>query len=44
VAAQKNRFPSAVLIRLSMINETDSKRPHLFMIRVRLPFNRPEVL
>jgi general secretion pathway protein J len=44
VAAQKNRFPSAVLIRLSMINETDSKRPHLFMIRVRLPFNRPELL
>jgi general secretion pathway protein J len=44
VAAQKNRFPSAVLIRLSVINETDSKRPHLFMIRVRLPFNRPEAL
>ncbi len=42
VMVQKNRFPAAILIRLSVINETDSKRPHLFMIRVRLPFNRPE--
>lgn len=42
VMVQKNRFPAAILIRLSLINETDSKRPHLFMIRVRLPFNRPE--
>jgi prepilin-type N-terminal cleavage/methylation domain-containing protein len=42
VAAQKNRFPAAILIRLSMINEADSKRPHRFMTRVRLPFNRPE--
>ena len=42
VAIQKNRFPAAVLIRLSMTNETDGKRPHLFAIRVRLPFNRPE--
>jgi len=41
-AIQKNRFPAAVLIRLNMVNETDSKRPHLFTIRVRLPFNRPE--
>jgi general secretion pathway protein J len=42
VGVQKNRAPVAVLIRLSVINETDRKRPHLFIIRVRLPFNRPE--
>lgn len=41
VEVQKKGFPAAILIRLSLINETDSKRPHLFMIRVRLPFNRP---
>jgi general secretion pathway protein J len=39
---QKNRAPAAVLIRLNLINETDRNRPHRFMIRVRLPFNRPE--
>jgi len=44
VEVQKNRVPAAVLIRLSLINETDRKRPHRFMIRVRLPFNRPEAL
>ncbi len=41
VEVQKKRFPAAILIRLSLTNETDSKRPHLFMIRVLLPFNRP---
>jgi general secretion pathway protein J len=42
VEMQKKRVPAAVLIRLSMISETDPKRPHLFITRVRLPFNRPE--
>jgi len=42
VEMQKKRVPAAVLIRLSLINETDQKRPHLFTTRVRLPFNRPE--
>jgi hypothetical protein len=42
VEVQKKRVPAAVLIRLSLINETDRKRPQLFMTRVRLPFNRPE--
>ncbi|TSA44665.1 MAG: prepilin-type N-terminal cleavage/methylation domain-containing protein [Deltaproteobacteria bacterium] len=42
VEVQKKRVPAAVLIRLSVINETDRKHPHLFMTRVRLPFNRPE--
>ena len=42
VEMQKKRVPAAVLIRLSVINETDRKRPHLFITRVRLPFNRPE--
>jgi len=39
---QRNRFPAAILIRLSLVNEADSNNPHRFMIRVRLPFNRPE--
>jgi prepilin-type N-terminal cleavage/methylation domain-containing protein len=42
IEVQKKRVPAAVLIRLSLINETDRKRPHLFTTRVRLPFNRPE--
>jgi general secretion pathway protein J len=42
VEMQKNRVPAAILIRLSLINETDRKRPHFFTTRVRLPFNRPE--
>lgn len=42
VERQKKRVPAAIQIRLSMINETDPKRPHLFVTRIRLPFNRPE--
>ena len=39
---QKNRAPSGVLIRLSLVNPTNRERPYLFMTRVRIPFNRPE--
>lgn len=42
VEIQKKRVPAAVLIRLGLINEADRNHPHLFMTRVRLPFNRPE--
>lgn len=40
--AQKDRAPSGVLIRLSLVNPTNRERPYLFMTRVRIPFNRPE--
>jgi general secretion pathway protein J len=43
VPVQKKRVPVAVLIRLSFVNEVDPEHPHLFMTRIRLPFNRPEV-
>ena len=42
-SVQKKRVPAAVLIRLSFVNEADRERPYLFMTRIRLPFNRPEV-
>lgn len=40
---QKKRAPSEVLIRLNMVNPANRERPHLFMTRVRIPFNRLEV-
>ncbi len=43
-AAQKNKAPAGVLIRLSLVNPTNKERPYLFMTRVRLPFNRPEAI
>jgi len=43
VPVQKKRVPAAVLIRLSFVNEANRERPYLFMTRIRLPFNRPEV-
>ncbi len=43
IPVQKNRAPSGVLIRLSLVNPTNRERPYLFMTRVRLPFNRREV-
>jgi len=43
VQMQKKKAPAAVLIRLSFANEADREHPHLFMTRIRLPFNRPEV-
>ncbi len=43
VPAQKKRVPAAVLIRLGFVNEADREHPTLFMTRIRLPFNRPEV-
>jgi general secretion pathway protein J len=43
VPVQKKRVPAAVLIRLSFVNEADRERPYLFMTRIRLPLNRPEV-
>ena len=43
VPVQKKRVPAEVLIRLSFVNEADRERPTLFMTRIRLPFNRPEV-
>lgn len=42
IETQKNRVPAAVVIRLSLMNETDPQRPYRFATRVRLPFNRPE--
>ncbi|MHB9096528.1 MAG: PulJ/GspJ family protein [Syntrophales bacterium] len=42
-SAQKNRAPSGVLIRLSLVNPANRERPYLFMTRVRIPFNRPVV-
>jgi len=39
---QKKMAPAAVAIRLSLVNESDRERPHLFMTHVRLPFHRPE--
>ena len=41
--AQKNRAPSGVLIRLSLVNPANKERPYRFMTRVRIPFNRPVV-
>jgi prepilin-type N-terminal cleavage/methylation domain-containing protein len=38
---QKNRAPSGVLIRLSLVNPANRERPYLFMTRIRIPFNRP---
>jgi prepilin-type N-terminal cleavage/methylation domain-containing protein len=40
--AQKNRAPSGVLIRLSLVNPANREHPYHFMTRVRIPFNRPE--
>ncbi len=40
-AAQKDKTPAGVLIRLSLVNPANKERPYLFMTRVRLPFNRP---
>jgi prepilin-type N-terminal cleavage/methylation domain-containing protein len=39
---QKNRAPSGVLIRLSLMNPANKEHPYRFMTRVRLPFNRRE--
>ena len=43
VPVQKKRVPVTVLIRLSFVNEANRERPYLFMTRIHLPFNRPEV-
>ncbi|MBN2437591.1 MAG: prepilin-type N-terminal cleavage/methylation domain-containing protein [Deltaproteobacteria bacterium] len=40
---QKKRAPAEVLIRLSLVNPANREHPHLFMTRVRIPFNRLEV-
>jgi prepilin-type N-terminal cleavage/methylation domain-containing protein len=42
IAAQRNKSPASVLIRLSLVNPDNKERPYLFMTRVRIPFNRSE--
>jgi prepilin-type N-terminal cleavage/methylation domain-containing protein len=40
---QQKRAPAAALVRLSFVNEADREHPYIFMTRVYLPFNHPEV-
>jgi general secretion pathway protein J len=42
VAVQKNKAPTSVLIRLTLVNPANRERPYLFVTRVRIPFNRSE--
>jgi general secretion pathway protein J len=37
--AQRNRAPTGVLIRLSIVNAADKERPYRFTTRVRIPFS-----
>lgn len=42
IAAQRNRAPAGVLIRLSLVNPADKEKPYRFMTMVRVPCNRQE--